>query len=294
MIIYGTKIISDIGFQTRLFEDGDYIHTLKLSSLVPKQIHRQLFCGTYLHTTHQCKIYLYTHKDIKNEFTSNEPLCYEIDSKLRFYWYHGTFDIYYEMIDVTQKEFEFWFIHTFLSFFLSVEKHFVLLHGSAIEIDNKAVLFLAPYKSGKSTLTYYMSTKHNHKLITDDILATFMKSDKIIAVPSHPHSRPNRGFWELGYHIKEATNRFKSLSSIYILADDRSDTIHIQEIKGIEKFILAKKNSIIYTLPNIKLEHEKYFGQMLNTIPFFKINRPWGKRYIPQVYNTILQHQQTL
>jgi len=293
MIIYGTKIISDIKFKTKLFENGDYIHTIKLSSDIPYKIKDQLLCGTYLHTTHKHKIYLYTNHDLKKEFQHKEPICYEIENKLRFYWYFGTFEIHYELLNISQKEFEFWFIHTFLSFFLSIEKHFVLLHGSAIEIKNKAILFLAPYKSGKSTLTYYMTQQHEHKLITDDILPTFIQNNQIIAVPSHPHSRPHRGFWKLGYHIKQTTSKFKPLSSVYILDNTNTNITTIKEIKGIEKFILTKKNSVIYTLPNIKLDHEKYLGKILNTIPFFKINRPWGKKYIPQTYDAILKHQQT-
>ena len=87
MIIYGTKLISDIDFKTNLFNDGDYIHTVKLSSNIPNNLKHTLVCGTYLHTAHKHKIYLYTNHDIKIEFKHNEPICYEIDNRVRFYWY---------------------------------------------------------------------------------------------------------------------------------------------------------------------------------------------------------------
>jgi len=294
MIIYGVKILSDTPFQTHLFEEGEIRYRLKLSAMSPHEIlhfNTQLTCGTFLHTTHEHKISLFSNQDMKETLTPHTPLCYEVANVVRFYWYHGSFEIFYEKAPhTTQKTFEFWFIHTFFSFFLSIEKRFVLLHGSAIEIEQKAILFLAPYKSGKSTLTHYMTQHHHHTLITDDILPTFIKEKQVIAVPSHPHSRPDRGLCELGYFIPHSSHTFHPLSAIYILENTDHTQTTITEIKGIQKFILAKKNSVIYTLPSIRLEHERYLGTLLNTLPVFHIKRSWGKEYLEETYQVIREH----
>jgi hypothetical protein len=159
-------------------------------------------------------------------------------------------------------------------------------------IDGKAVVFLAPYKSGKSTLTHYMC-HHGAKLIADDILPTFENDTKIMCIASHPYSRPHRKLQTLGDQVNDFETSSHPISAIYILQND-SDTTQttITPIKGIEKFTLARQNSLIYTLKGFRLEHEKHLGKILNTIPFFKISRPWGMEYMGETYQSIKKHIQ--
>jgi hypothetical protein len=95
----------------------------------------------------------------------------------------------------------------------------------------------------------------------------------------------------LGEYIDQYDNDAHPISAIYILQND-SDTTQttITPIKGIEKFTLARQNSLIYTLKGFRLEHEKHLGKILNTIPFFKITRPWGMEYIDETYSHIKKH----
>jgi len=290
MILYGMKIDSDIEFSLSLPSDGDYKDTITLSSNIPQTLKESLTCGTYLHTTHEHKVYLYSNQEISKPLQNNQPFCYEADGLVRFYWYHKDKTIYYEIIDASIDVFSFWFVHPFFSLFLSIEEYFVLLHGSAIEIEGKSILLLAPYKSGKSTLTNYIS-KQNHKLIADDILPTFIQDSTIYYAPSHPYSRPFRGAKTLGILTDNYKTTFGTIDAIYILQnlEDITSTT-ISPIKGLEKFQLVRKNSLIYTLPHIRIKHEKYLGVLLNSIEFFTIKRPWGKEYLHDTYQAIKNH----
>jgi len=290
MILYGMQLLGDIELPLTLPLEGEYKDTITLSSDVPQSLKDGLCCGTYLHTTHEHKIYLYSNRDISEPMVANQPLCYEADGSVRFYWYHKSKTIYYEILETTMEEFSFWFVHPYFSLFLTIEEYFVLLHGSAIEIDGKSILFLAPYKSGKSTLTHYLS-QQGHKLIADDILPTFIQNDKVYYAPSHPYSRPFRGVQALGVLMKNYKTTFGTIDTIYILRNNNADSsVSITPVKGVEKFQLVRKNSLIYTLPYIRIRHEKYLGVMLNSIDCFVIDRPWGKEHLKEIYNAIKKH----
>jgi len=286
MILYGMKILSDIDLHLNLPTQGYTKSTITLSSDIPPPLKSKLTIGTYLHTTHEHRIFFYSDSEISKPFYEHQPLCYEAEGVVRFYWYFGDNTIYYEILSAPKK-LAFWFAHPFFPLFLSIEKHYVLLHCSAVMIDDKAVVFLAPFKSGKSTLTNYMC-HHGAKLITDDVLPTYIADDRVYCVASHPYSRPYRGAETLGEYISEYDNDPHLISAIYILQND-SDTTKttITPIKGIEKFTLTRKNSLIYTLKGFRLEHEKHLGKILSTIPFFKISRPWGMEYIDETYQSI-------
>jgi len=290
MILYGMKIDSDIEFSLSLPSDSEYKETITLSQNIPQTLKESLTCGTYLHTTHEHKVYLYSNQEISKTLQNNQPFCYEADGLVRFYWYHNDKTIYYEILDASIDVFSFWFVHPFFSLFLSIEEYFVLLHGSAVEINGKSILFLAPYKSGKSTLTNYI-VKQGHKLITDDILPTFIKNNQIYYAPSHPYSRPFRETKTLGILEDNYKITFDTIDTIYLLQNyDNTTKTTITPIKGLEKFKLTRKNSLIYTLPHIRIKHEKYLGILLNSIDFFVIKRPWGEKYLHDTYKAIKKH----
>ena len=295
LVIYGIRIISDRTFSLPFPKTSPFKKTLTLKEAPPTSLKASFTCGTYLHTTHKHRIFLYSNQSISKPLTAKQPLCYEVEGKLRFYWYYKDTTLYYEIIDTASENFDFWFAHTFFPLFLSMEKYYTLLHGSAVEIEGRSILFLAPYKSGKSTLTHYLSQEKGYPLITDDILPTWIENDTLHYAPSHPFSRPFRQTQTIGDKVEYFKNTFGKIDAVYIL-QNHSDTTEttIRALKGIEKFTLVRKNSLIYTLKSFRLDHEAYLGRLLNIIPFFVIERPWGKEHIPRLYNKITEHIHTL
>jgi len=287
MILYGMKIDSDIDFDLKLPYDSEYKDTITICKNVPLELKNSLTCGTYLYTTSKHKVYLYSDQDISSPLKTNQPLCYEADGLVKFYWYHKDKSIYYELLHKDTDKFSFWFIHHFFSFFLSIEEYFVMIHGSAVEIEDKSILFLAPYKSGKSTLANYI-VHQGHKLITDDILATFIKDNNIYYTPSHPYSNPFEKGRYLGTYMRSHKKSFDTLDQVYIIQNSSENTdINIKHIKGLEKFQLVRKNSLLYSMPYIRVNHEKHLGILLNSVDFFILSYPWGKEHLPQIYQAL-------
>jgi len=292
MILYGTKIISDITFNIKLPNKQEYIYTIYLSSKIPKNFKKKLKYSSYLYSTYNHKIYLYSNQNITKNFYKYQLFCYEIKNYCRFYWYHGTNNVYYEFLNNSSHKLNFLFIHPFLPMFLNIEEYFVLLHGSAVDIQNKSILFLAPYKSGKSTLTNYIAKQSDNKLITDDILPTFIYNDKVLYSPSHPYSNIQKESQTLGIYMKEYKQTFGCIDIIYILQREQNNTgdITITPLKGLKKFELIRKNSLLYTLKSLRLQHEKHLSFILQHIDCFLIEYPWGKEYLPKLYETIKTH----
>ena len=290
MVLYGMQIVSDIAFDIALPSQGEYKETIYLSSHVPSSFAQALTCGTYLHTTHKHKIYLYSNQDIAQPMLKKQPFCYEVKGLLKFYWYHGETTLYYKRQNASLAQFTFWFTHPFFPLFLSMESYYVLLHGSAIEIAGKSILILAPFHSGKSTFTHYIN-QQNNPLICDDILPTFIENGQIHYAPSHPYSRPFREAETLGHRVPHYRHTFGKIDAIYILRNHQTSLpTTICSVKGVEKFQCVKQNSIIYTLKNFRLTHEQYLGKLLNSLAFFILDRPWGKEHLAKSYHTLKKH----
>jgi len=59
------------------------------------------------------------------------------------------------------------------------------LHGSAVEIDGSAVVFLGPNRSGKSTMAALLHAR-GHALLSDDVTSLETNSTRVRVIPSFP------------------------------------------------------------------------------------------------------------
>jgi hypothetical protein len=210
---------------------------------------------------------------------------------VRFYWRYGEREIYYELLEeATPERLAFWFIHPFFPLYLSLERYFVLLHCGTVETEKGVVLFLAPFRGGKSTLVDYF-LRQGHRLITDDVLPTFREEDTLLCAPSHPYHRPFRGPETLGYHTHRFKPQFYPVRAIYVLERGSDGTApSIEPVKGIEKFMLLRNKSVIYLTEEVRRDHDLHLARMLDTVPFFRITREWGMEALPQTYEAIIRH----
>ena len=60
------------------------------------------------------------------------------------------------------------------------------LHGSAVEIDGNAALFVGPPGAGKSTTAAALALR-GHPVLSDDIVALKEKADSFTVLPAYPH-----------------------------------------------------------------------------------------------------------
>ncbi|WP_373033746.1 hypothetical protein [Sulfurovum sp.] len=293
MIVYGTKINSDIEFPLDLSHETEVRYEVELSSNIPTELKNSIICGLYLYWTHDRKVYLYSDRVFEGSEVG-QPWCYEVQDIVKFYWIGGERTIYYELDKKGDADLlGFWFIHLFLPLYMVLENMYDFLHAGAVEVDDKPIFFIAPSMGGKSTMTDYF-IKQGHPLISDDKVPTFIKDGKFMAVGSHPYHRPYRKFEELGYRVDNFTTNFKPIHAFYELEGVEGDAkITIEEIKGFSKFDVLLPN-YLYMFSWLKPQQLKYLSKMLNSIRVFHVKVPWDMERLAAMHEVICEHSRSI
>ena len=293
MIVYGTKIKSDIDFPINLKHKTAIKYELELSSKVSDELKKSITCGFPVHWAHGRNVYFYSDREFEGS-EIGQPWCYEVEDVVRFYWLGGEQSIYYELDEKGNANLlSFWFIHLLLPLYLTLEEKYDFLHAGAVEVEGKPILFIAPSMGGKSTMTDYF-IKQGHTLISDDKVPTFIKDGKFMAVGSFPYHRPYRKSEDLGYHVVNFTTDFKPIHAFYVIeAVDRDLNISIEEIKGYQKFDTLLPN-YLYRFSYLKPKRLQYISKMLNDIKVFHVQVPWDMERLGEVHDTIYQHSKGL
>jgi hypothetical protein len=289
MIVYGTKISSDIAFPLELPETGAVKYALSLSSQLPGSLKTSITCGFPIYYAHGRKVYLYTDR-LFDGSDKGQPWCYEVKDVVTFYWVGGSRELYYELHGQGDANLlSFWFIHLVLPLYFTLEEMYDFFHAGAVEINGRPVLFIAPSMGGKSTLTDYF-IRQGHTLVSDDKVATFVESDRFIAVGAHPYHRPYRKFEELGYHVTDFMTDFNPVSAFYVLEKaDAEAIVAIEEITGFRKFEALLPN-YLFVFAFLKAKRLKYLSALLNQVNVYTIRVPHDLDRLHEVHAAICTH----
>ncbi len=219
---------------------------------------------------------------------------FEIKSVVTFFWHSGFMTIeYFQQENFTEDLLEYWCLHIILPIFFTVEEKYGFLHAGAVEVNGKPILFVADSMGGKSTMTDYF-IKQGHTMISDDKVARYKKSDRYFAVPSHPHHRPYRKMEDLGFFVENFAREVKPIHAVYELERADADAeIMIMELHGVEKFKSLHYADII-TLFFLKPKQLSFQMGMAKKVPVFKVTVPWDLDRLPEVYNSILTHTESM
>lgn len=196
-----------------------------------------------------------------------------------------------------------------ISLFLELNNT-LCLHANTLVKDNQAYLFLAPSRTGKSTLTSAM-TEQGYQLITDDMAALYQRDGVFVVYPSWPKVR----LWpDSAEHFsrtatlqnttsqrvharfakKEITFK-KSLShkaypiaGMYLLdRDEKYDhPVTISTLPASHGLILLMQNSMLgdaYKALRIDATRMAHIARLLNTLPFQKVTYPTGLKALARV-----------
>ena len=174
---------------------------------------------------------------------------------------------------------------------------YLVLHGSAIKVDDRAIIFSGKSGAGKST-TAAAFIKRGYTLLTDDVVALSPNVDGTFSLVSGP---PRLKLWqhaidELGAataEMVEVTNKMGKyeipvtradnignigVSAFYELNSHQADDIQlIRADDGVSKLRLLMKNTYRYKMlkPMNKLaEHLKFCTDFSKQINMFKVYRP--------------------
>jgi len=225
---------------------------------------------------------------------SGQNWCFEVKDIARIFWVSKTEVIEYERGELcTEKLLAFWLIHIFLPIYFTLQGFYEFIHASAVEVAGDTVLFTGPSHGGKSTMTDYF-LRQGHTLVSDDKVATFVKSGQYFALPSHPNHRPYRKFEDLGNRVIDFSPDPRLLRVFYALrvANPEAD-VTIEEITGHEKFAQILPG-YLFDFPHMQEKRLRYLAGMVSAVPVFRVGVPWDLERLDDVHDAIAGHLKSI
>lgn len=290
MIVYGTKIKSDISFSLELSREAETRHEIALSSEVPDALKKAINGSNFIYMSHGRSVYLHSDRLIDGSSKVEQPWCFEVKEVVRFYWHGGERTIYYELDEKGDADLlAFWFIHQLLPVYMTLENMYYFVHAGAVEVEGKSILFIAPSMGGKSTLTDYF-IQQGHPLVSDDKVPIYTEEGRWMAVGSHPYHRPFREYEVLGYRAGNFAQVSSPVQAFYLLEKrGAEEDIAIEEIRGLKK-INQLLSQCPYALGANRSRHMRYVTNMPVGLGVFSVKIPQNIERLGEVYEAIIQH----
>ncbi|OFX44138.1 MAG: hypothetical protein A2046_14480 [Bacteroidetes bacterium GWA2_30_7] len=246
---------------------------------------------------------------IKHQLSENKFLL-NMDKIARFYVSNGKKITIEPVSRVSKKDIRSILITTILGVVLN-QRNLFPIHGSAVEIDNKAILFSGQPGAGKSTIATALSLK-GYKIITDDISAIQRIENKPYVIPSFPSIRlwtdsvenlnlNNYNFIRIRKGVEKkrviAKNWFSKnlapLTHIFIINTSNFTLFKIEEIKGINKFNYLKNNTYRVKFINgdeNKVSFFKHLTMIAESAKVFEITRPQSPFNVESLIQLVEKH----
>ena len=229
-----------------------------------------------------------------DRLSTNQKFTFVIRDVISFSWSFTNNIINYHFLEEgTQELLQYWLYHTVLPSYFSLKNQVYIFHVGAVSHKDAPLLFMAESFGGKSTLTDFFLQK-GHALITDDKLLTYKQNDLFFATPSYPYHRPYREMETLGIFTENFEERQLPLKTIYLLKKvDASEKIILSKISGIEKIKHLKTCTELDFSFQFQ-QNMNYLFELSKTIELIQITIPWDLERLPEVYDTIINHQNSL
>ena len=224
------------------------------------------------------------------ENIADQRWTFEVENIVGFSWEKGSNSIeFFERQEGNETLTKYWFLHTFLPIYLTIEAKCELIHAGSVEIDNKPVLFIAPSYGGKSTLTDYF-LKQGHVMVSDDRVPLKEVNSQIIAQSSYPYHRPYRKMEDLGVRVDKFMLESKELHKIYVLEPaEASAEVSFTRLKGIQSFSALQYN-FDFSLELNKASSFELMAKIASKVPIYQISFPWDLTKLDKVYQAICKH----
>lgn len=264
-----------------------------LAVVQDETINHQLFPISLVYQNNQDRqISLTTNRDFTTP-TDDQPWIFYVENVISFAWETKGSVIRYRFHELaTDDIFRFWLYHVVLPIYFSIAQKYRFLHAGAVEVEEKAILFMAPSFGGKSTLTDYF-LQRGHPLITDDKLATYEADGVYYAVPSHPYHRPFRTVEVLGHLCENPSTQVRPIHAIYILEKGEPDgEIAIRKLKGVEKFSRLHEGGEM-NFSFFTPQYVTYMAGLANAVNVFNVTVPHDLQRLEEVYQAIKEHTNT-
>ncbi|MBD2365015.1 hypothetical protein H6G36_28285 [Anabaena minutissima FACHB-250] len=186
----------------------------------------------------------------------------------------------------------------------------LILHASAVAVDQQAICFLGHSGAGKSSAAAAMLAR-GHKIVSDDVVPVILESP-VKVVPGYPQMKmspevattcgydlesliylhPLLG--EYGYRREQDfACKPQQLHSLYVLVD--SDELAIEEVRSQGAILELITNSYGICSLQQAFNREQHLSQcveLLRSIPIYKLKRPRSLPLLSEVAKYVEDHVQ--
>lgn len=199
-------------------------------------------------------------KGVRFEVSKNKFLL-KVDNIAKFYVAGGNNIIIQPFEGSEDEDIRVFLLNTVFAALLDQREH-IVLHGSCIEVNGQAIIFLGASGTGKSTLAAAFHRK-GYKILTDEICAVkISETGTPIAIPSFPKLKiwkdaaeklgedintllpVRRKLHKYMLDIKEQFSKASfPISTIYLLKPENSKEISLNKIKDSSKMDTIADNA---------------------------------------------------
>jgi len=293
-VVYGVKVHSPVILPMSLPSEGvcDQVLRLKINTLNHQETVFEY--QTPAVEIHSRQIQLFSNVAFASSRISDERQWQiNVEGLFSFLWSNVSeiMSVKYEN-ELNLEKLSFWLLHTIIPMYLTLKQSSLLLHASVVEVENKAISFIAPSFGGKSTLADFF-VKQKHSLLSDDKVRLDFTGKNYTVFPSYPYRRPYREFEKLGDHTEYFSNKPLPLGNIYFLNYvDPKESCSIEIIQGLHKFEVLKDAYLYEPVSMSKIEME-YLLRLVHHSVLYQVNMPKDLSRLAEVYNLIIDHEMT-
>jgi len=292
-VVYGIEVHSPVTLPLSALSEGTWDQVLRLRVETLKNQEKTLFAyQTPTVTIHGRQIQLFSNKAFSLARIARERQWkINIEGLFSFSWSSSsdTMIIAYEK-ELHLEKLSFWLLHTVIPIYLMLKQRSILLHASAVEVDSKAILFIAPSFGGKSTLADFF-IRQGHRLLSDDKVRLEYNVKDYFVYPSYPYRRPYRKFETLGEYAEGYSGRMLSFGNIYFLNYvSPEDDCSIELIQGLKKFEILKTSYLYEPVSMSKVEME-YLVKLVHHSVLYQVNVPKDLTRLGEVYQAIVDNE---
>lgn len=290
-VVYGVEVETPVVLPISISSKGVSSQVLRLEMHHSNKKKKVFKYETPVAEMHGRTTQLFTNLPFSSSRTLKERYWkINIEGLFSFVWGNASENMFIEYEDeLDLTKFSFWLLHTIIPIYLMLKQSSLFLHASAVEVDRKAFLFIAPSYGGKSTLADFF-IRQGHFLLSDDKVRLERKDEDYVVHPSYPYRRPYREFETLGKHTEYFSSQPVISGTIYFLNyTEPEDDCSIELIQGLKKFEILQSAYLYEPVSMSKIEME-YLMHLVTNSMVYQVNIPKELTRLDEVYDMIISH----
>ena len=186
------------------------------------------------------------------------------------------------------------------------QRGLLVLHASAVNINNRAVAFMGHSGWGKSTLVTAFHTK-GYEVLTDDVLPIQVGTDSSLVFPSYPQFKllPDaatslgqdteslspifKDAPKLAYQVKDGFGQTPlPLQRIYVLAKGTQHEItSLQTQQGFIELVRHSRAMSLINAPEFVAVHMRLCSELINHVSLSRFTRKPSLSDLPKLINLV-------